>query len=324
MRVEEVPVAPPGDEEVVVEVRLLGLDAFIRTKMDGGAAFHGSTKIGEPLTAFGVGIVTARGASVKELEIGQRVTGVLMAQTVATVPAAKVKAARDGVSDAEHLHLLGLTTGLTAWAGVNCVSKRPEAGEVAVVSGAAGGVGSIAAQLCRAAGAKVIGVAGGERKVAFVRENLGVDGAVDYKRDIDTQLDELAPDGIDFFFDNAGGEILDAVLFRLRPGARVVICGGASQYNGNLGVGAVQGPKNYLKLAERGASMTGFVVTQFMGQLENGSKELLELQSQNKVRVHEHRMEGIESFPEALCTMFTGGHIGKMLVDLNTQPHPSL
>merc|ERR1712136_706473 len=122
MRVEEVPVAPPGDEEVVVEVRLLGLDAFIRTMMDGGAAFHGSTKIGDPLVAFGVGIVTARGASVKELEIGQRVTGVLMAQTVATVPAAKVKAARDGVSDAEHLHLLGLTTGLTAWAGVNWVS----------------------------------------------------------------------------------------------------------------------------------------------------------------------------------------------------------
>lgn len=316
MRIEDAPMSDLGSDEVLVEVQTLSIDAATRTMMD-ESAYHGTITIGGVMSSIGVGTVQSVGSSVTKLRVGQRVLGGLGAQHYAKVQANALQVVDSNDSDAAVLGVLGLTTGLTAWVGVHCVTKAPAAGEVVVVSAAAGAVGILAAQLCKLAGAKVIGVAGGERKTGFLRDELGLDGAIDYRGDVASQLQTLAPDGVDFFYDNAGGEILDAVLERLRPGARVVICGAASQYSGNIARGEVRGPKNYLKLAERGASMTGFNVIQHMQRFREARKELRRLSSDGTLKLPEHVVVGLDSFPQALQTLFTGGHIGKMLVQVS-------
>lgn len=300
----------------MVEVQTLSIEAGTRTMMD-ESAYHGSVPIGGLMTALGVGVVRELGPEVKHLQVGQRVLGGLGAQTHATVSAKTLQPLEAGDSNADALGLLGFTTGLTAFIGVHFVSRPPAAGETVVVSAAAGAVGTVAAQLCRANGARVIGVAGGEPKGVFLKKELHLDGAIDYHGDMAKQLDALAPEGVDYFFDNAGGEILDVVLERLRPGARVVICGAASQYSGNLAAGEVHGPRNYLKLAERGASMIGFNVFQFPSRFEEARKELRRLCKEGLLRLPEHHAAGLDAYPAALRSLFTGDHIGKMLVDVD-------
>ena len=166
----------------------------------------------------------------------------------------------------------------------------------------------------------MIGIAGGERKNKFLLEDLGVDGAIDYKhpnRSLEDQLSEVCPDGIDFIYDNVGGQTLDTLLGKINPGGRVVICGAISQYSGNLNKGKVQGPGNYLKLAERGATMKGFNVMQYLYKLPFAMLGMFYYYVTGKVDLVEHIEEGIESFPLALEKMFNGGHIGKMLVKVS-------
>ena len=197
-------------------------------------AYHGSISLGSVVPALGYGRVVS--SSSPKLKVGAMVQGMLGAQTMACVPASQCfpLTTLPGVPETDCLGALSLTTGLTAWVGMRAVLGPPRKGEIVVVSAAAGAVGSIAAQLAKHAGARVLGVAGGEPKCAFLTETLGLDGAIDYKHptaSIAEQLDRLAPDGVDFFMDNAGGEVLDAVLARIRKRGRVVICGAASQYS---------------------------------------------------------------------------------------------
>jgi NADPH-dependent curcumin reductase CurA len=188
-------------------------------------------------------------------------------------------------------------------------------GDTVVVSGAGGAVGSVAGQIARLAGAgRVIGVAGGPEKVRFLVDELGYDAAVDYKHDdIATCLRDVVPHGIDVFFDNVGGTILDAVLMEINEGARVVICGGMSHYQD---MDNVTGPRNYLKLAERHARMEGFAVTHFASHFAEARTVLSEWVQQGHLKVHEQYESGIERFPNALCTLLSGGNRGKMLLDL--------
>ena len=183
-------------------------------------------------------------------------------------------------------------------------------------------MGSIAAQLAKRTGAKVIGVAGGKEKCTFLEEALALDGAVDYKSDdesVGAQLDRLAPEGIDFLFDNTGGPVLDAVLDRLKPNkkARVVVCGGASQYSGNLNHGKVVGPSSYLKLAERSATMHGFAVFHFMHKLPAALAYLWWLTLRKKLVMHEQVEQGLEAFGDAMTKMWSGGHVGKLFVNVS-------
>lgn len=199
------------------------------------------------------------------------------------------------------------------------VAKRPKKGETVVVTGAAGAVGSIAAQLAKTTGARVIGVAGGDRKYAYLLNDLKLDGAICYKtvdKSLGEQLAELCNNGIDFIYDNVGGSILDTLLANINPGGRVVICGAISQYSGNLDKGKVQGPSNYLKLAERGAEIKEFNVMQYMYKIPMALFGMFYLYLRGKVQMTEHVEAGIQSFPQALNKMFTGGHIGKMLVNV--------
>jgi NADPH-dependent curcumin reductase CurA len=288
-------------------------------------AYHGAIDVGSVVPALGFGTVlkSCQGGP----KVGARLAGLVGAQTVATVSCAGGMEGCNpmlptfGMPLSASLGLLGITCGMTAYVGVFSAAKAPKKGEVCVVSAAAGAVGNIAAQLCKSTGAKVIGIAGGETKCQWLKEELKLDGVVDYKDKTSTvgeQLDKLCPDGINFFFDNAGGEILDDVLFRIAPKARVVICGAISQYNGNLNVGTVRGPTNYLKLAERGATMVGFNVIQYMKSWPMGFWTLRTYHARGILKDYDTTLKGIETFAPALLGLFTGEQIGKTFVDLSS------
>jgi len=304
------PVDAPGDGHVTVAVDLLGIDAFIRTTLDEGS-FHRGARLGGVIPALGVGRVVESRDPV--FGVGDAVFGPLGSQTVATVPAAALRKLDTTIAPANAwLGALGLTTGLTAYFGVVDVG-RVRAGDTVVVSGAAGAVGSLAGQIARLSGAsKVIGIAGGPHKSAFLVDELGFDGAIDYRNEsVGARLDELAPDGIDVFFDNVGGEILDDVLLRIVEGSRVVLCGAISQYEN---MGDVRGPRNYLKLAERHATMEGFAVFHFAAHYSRAESQLARWYREGELVMREHVEHGVENFPAVMNMLMTGEHHGKLLL----------
>jgi NADPH-dependent curcumin reductase len=303
-------VAPLTHGEVLVQVDVLSIDAFIRTVLDEGG-YHSTTGIGHPVTALGVGQVLESNA--EGLVAGDWVFGPLGAQMFATLPGGAVrKLDTTSVSPTAYLGALGLTTGMTAYFGIFEVGAvKP--GETVVVSGAAGAVGSIAGQLARLAGAgRVIGIAGGPDKVSFLVDELGFDAAIDYKHEnVEARLRELAPEGVNVFYDNVGGDILDAVLMNIVEGSRVVICGAISQYQH---MDDVRGPRNYLKLAERHARMEGFAVTHFHAQFPRAEQALGEWLNRGELVMREHYEHGVENFPATLRILLNGGHQGKLLL----------
>jgi len=298
------------DEHVLVRVDTLSIDAFIRTTLD-AEGLHDMSELGASVTALGVGEVME--SNFAGLAAGDWVAGPLLAQSHALMPGMmfqKIEPSAN-IPPSTYLGILGMTTGLTAWAGMIPVGEVQNA-DVVVVSGAAGAVGTVAAQLAKARGARVIGIAGGRAKCDFLTGELGLDGAIDYKNDdVAEQLQALAPEGVNVFFDKVGGEILDHVLDNLAAGARVVICGAISQYQH---LDDVRGPKLYLRLAERNASMRGFTVDHYAGQFPAAQEELSKLMTEGAIKLPEHVVEGIDNFPQALLTLFNGGHTGKMLV----------
>jgi NADPH-dependent curcumin reductase CurA len=304
---EELGELEPGQLRVAVEY--ISVDAGTRTMLR-GEGFHQQVGLGETILAGGVGHVIE--SQVEGWEQGQAVRGGLGAQTVATVTPDLLERIDDTVAPiSAYLGVLGGSTGVTAWIGIRRVAK-PKAGDVFVVSAAAGAVGSIAGQIAKRDGARVIGIAGGPKKVAYLVERLGFDAAIDYKNeDVNARLREIAPQGVNVFFDNVGGPILDAVLDNLAMRARVVICGAISQYND---MDNVTGPALYLRLAERQSTMEGFAFFHFPDSIDPAMKELTQWLTDGSLVVDEEVLEGIERYPDALQFMFRGGNIGKLLV----------
>lgn len=310
-RVEEEAVGelPAGCVRVVVEH--LSIDAFIRTILE-ESSYHPSVDIGGTITAFGVGHVLESNAP--EFAPGDAVRGPLFAQILATLPASMLeKVDTERAPLLAYLGVLGLTSGVTAYVGVRHVGAvKP--GETFVVSGAAGAVGSLAGQIARIDGARVIGIAGGARKVEHLTKDLGFDAAIDYKReDVAARLRELAPEGIDVFFDNVGGEVLDVALDQIRSGARIVICGAISQYQDDVSRG-VSGPSLYLRLAERNARMEGFAINACPERYAEAEAALADWLARGDIQLREHVERGLERFGETLGMLFTGGHVGKLLL----------
>lgn len=324
------------DQEVIVQVDTLSVDAFLRTMLDDSnngddtrkAAFHGNLGKGSTIPALGYGTIVAAGRY-SGWKPGSVVMGMLGAQTYAKIQTSSSSSTTGATKrnqalssqlslpwmpPTSSLGLLGLTTGLTAYVGVFCVCRPPRKGETVVITASAGAVGSIAAQLAKTTGARVIGIAG--NKNDYLINDLQLNGAVNYKQkspSLEEQLDECCPDGVDFVFDNVGGPTLDALLDRISPGGRIVICGAVSQYENDNGV-AKYGPTNYLKLAERGAEMKGFTVLQYTSQLPFAVFFLWFYYLRGKVKMTESINQGIQSFPTALQKLFSGGNIGKTLV----------
>ncbi len=214
-----------------------------------------------------------------------------------------------------YLAALGIP-GLTAYFGLLDVGRAGE-GDTVVVSGAAGGVGSIAGQLARVRGCRTIGIAGGSEKCRWIVDELGFDAAIDYKaEDVGARLGELAPGGVDVFVDNVGGDILDAVLTHLARGARVVISGGLSQYNTDR----PRGPSNYLQLLWARASMTGFLTPDYADRYPEARAELAGLLRDGRLISREQVIEGgVRAFPAALPTVFAGANVGKLILAIGEQ-----
>ncbi len=304
---EDVGELEPG--KVRVGVEFISVDAGTRTMLQ-GTGYHRQVGVGQVILASGVGRIVESNEA--DWTVGQAVKGHLGAQTVATVDAAHLeKIDDDGGSLSRFLGPLGLSTGVTAWVGVRLVAK-PKPGDVFVVSAAAGAVGSLVGQIAKRDGAHVIGIAGGPDKCRYLVDTLGFDAAIDYKNeDVNERLGELAPDGLNIFYDNVGGDILDAALDNMAMRAKIVICGAISQYDD---MSNVTGPSMYLRLAERQSSMEGFAVFHFPESYDEATADLTQWLGDGTLIAPEHVLHGIEQYPEALQFMYNGGNIGKLMV----------
>lgn len=298
---------------VCVKVDHLSIDAFIRTTLDGGG-FHQSAKLGGVVPALGIGTVVE--SADPSFVVGDIVTGPMCSQEYAVLPAALCgKVDTSLAAPTAFLGALSIATGLTSYVGMRYVAKI-SGGETVVVSGAAGAVGSLAGQVAKLLGAgRVIGIAGGAKKCAFLVDELGFDAAVDYKAgDVSGQISALAPDGVDVFYDNVGGEVLDAVLMNLAIEARVVLCGAVSQYEN---MADVRGPKNYLKIAERDASLLGFTIFHYPDKHAEATEAMADWLASRRLIVHETVETGLENFPAAVRALLDGGNTGKFLLKVS-------
>jgi NADPH-dependent curcumin reductase len=200
---------------------------------------------------------------------------------------------------------------MTAYFGLLDIGK-PKQGETVVVSGAAGAVGTVVGQIAKLKGCRVIGIAGGAEKCKYLVEELGFDAAIDYKsEDVKKALRTHCPKGVDVYFDNVGGDILDAVLTQLAFRARIVICGAISQYNAT---GPVKGPANYLSLLVNRASMTGMVVFDYADRYGEAAREMAGWMAAGKLKSREDIVEGLQTFPDTLLKLFKGENTGKLVL----------
>eukprot|EP00594_Rhizosolenia_setigera_P015191 CAMPEP_0178980438 /NCGR_PEP_ID=MMETSP0789-20121207/26501_1 /TAXON_ID=3005 /ORGANISM="Rhizosolenia setigera, Strain CCMP 1694" /LENGTH=359 /DNA_ID=CAMNT_0020670861 /DNA_START=113 /DNA_END=1192 /DNA_ORIENTATION=- len=304
------------EDDLVVEVQALSIDAFIRTTLD-KKSYHMNVGVGNSINAIGYGKVVKGN---KQFSEGTIVQGLLEASKYSMVSkeaSAMMTKKMDlpRVSPHASLGVLGIS-GIAAYVGMFVSpgkGRGPKKGETVVVSAAAGAVGCIAAQMALLTGATVIGVAGGETKKRFLLDELKLDGAVDYKckeKTIGEQLDELCPNGIDFFFDNVGGQILDEVLQRINLYSRISICGAASQYNsGKINdKSSIEGPSHYVKLAEMSSTMSGFNMMHFSKSFPAAIMYLFWHYYRGNIHCPEHVETGIESFGKSIEMMFSGGH----------------
>ncbi|MBC09722.1 MAG: NADP-dependent oxidoreductase [Gammaproteobacteria bacterium] len=304
---EDLTALSPGEVRIANES--LSVDAAIRTMLR-GEGFHMQMGIGDTIFAGGVGRIVE--STVDGWDVGRAVRGPLGAQSFAALSTEHLELIEESnLPLSVNLGILGGSTGVTAWIGVKKVA-RPNPGDLFVVSAAAGAVGSIAGQIAQKEGAKVIGIAGGKRKISHLLNDLKFEAAIDYKsEDVRAKLAELAPNGVNGFFDNVGGDILDAVLENLALRSRVTICGAVSQYND---MDHVQGPSSYLKLAERQSAMEGFAYFHYPEFIKPAEEELRQWLHEGSIKLAEEVIDGIEKFPEALAFMFSGGNLGKLLV----------
>lgn len=301
-----------GDGEFLVAVEYLSIDPAMRGWMNATRSYIPPVEIGEVMRAAAIGRVLQ--SRYPDFQVGDYVSGAFGVQQYAVSDGQGVTTVDLTLgSPAAHLGVLGLS-GLTAYFGMLDVG-RPQPGQTVVVSGAAGAVGSIAGQIARAQGCRTIGIAGGQDKCDWLVEELGFDAAIDYKsQDVRQRLRELAPEGVDVFFDNVGGEILDQVLVRLAPHARVVISGAISQYNATE---AMPGPANYMQLLVARASMTGFVIFDYAKRFREALGQLAEWLRSGAVRSREDLVEaGIDDFPDVLLRLFRGENTGKLVMAL--------
>ncbi|MFU0838448.1 NADP-dependent oxidoreductase [Pseudomonas fragi] len=305
---QQVPVVQPKDGQILVKNEYLSLDPAMRGWMNEGKSYIPPVALGDVMRALGVGKVIA--SAHPGFAVGDYVNGALGMQDYFTgEPRGFYKVDPKLVPLPVYLSALGMT-GMTAYFALLDVGA-PKTGDTVVISGAAGAVGSIAGQIAKLKGCRVVGIAGGQEKCKRLVEEFGFDGVIDYKNeDMLAGLKRECPKGVDVFFDNVGGDILDAVLSRLNFKARVIICGAISQYNKE----AVKGPANYLSLLVNRARMEGFVVMDYADRYAAAGQEMAGWLLKGQLKSKEHIVEGLESFPESLAKLFSGENHGKLVL----------
>ena len=263
------------------------------------------------MRAYGAGRVLA--SRHPGFAVGDHVTGVFGMQEYALSKGAGVtKVDAEAAPLPVYLGALGMA-GMTAYFGLLDIGK-PKPGDTVVVSGAAGAVGSVVGQIARIKGCRAIGIAGGREKCRYIVDDLGFTAAIDYKsEDVKASLFARCPKSVDVYFDNVGGDILDAALTRLARGARVIICGAISQYNNTT---PVKGPANYLSLLVHRASMTGMVVFDYAARYAEAAREMAGWMAAGQLKSREDVVEGFETFPDSLLKLFRGENMGKLVLKL--------
>ena len=310
------PVGEPAEGGVLVKTLALSLDPAMRGWMNEGRSYIEPVGLGEVMRAGGVGrVVASRNARFRD---GDLVCANLGVQEYAVIEEAAMRKAglfaidpRAG-SVTQWLNVLGMP-GMTAYFGLLDVGQ-PREGDTVVVSGAAGAVGQTVGQLAKIKGCRVVGIAGGPAKCDWVVKELGFDACIDYKAGgVRAGLKAHCPKGVDVYFDNVGGEILDDVLAKLARGARIVICGAISQYNSTTGF---QGPKNYMSLLVNRARMQGMVVFDYADRFPQAVGELAGYLRDGRMKSREDVVKGIENFPDALLKLFRGENFGKLVLQV--------
>ncbi|MEU4682838.1 NADP-dependent oxidoreductase [Streptomyces xinghaiensis] len=307
------PAEEPGEGQFAGRTRFISLDPAMRGWLDDRPSYLPPVGIGEVMRAGSVVEVTA--SNHPDYRPGDHVVGTFGVQEHVVSDGKGALKIDVGLAPAStYLGALGMP-GMTAYFGLLDVGALKE-GETVVVSGAAGAVGSIVGQIAKVKGCRVVGIAGGAEKCALLTDELGFDAAIDYRAgDVKRALREQTPDGIDVYFDNVGGEILDAALTRLAMRARVVICGAISQYNNET---PVSGPSNYLSLLVRRARMEGFVVFDYAKRYAEAAQEIAGWIGDGRLKVKEHVVKGtVDDFPETLQMLFRGENVGKLVLELS-------
>ncbi|MES3001117.1 MAG: NADP-dependent oxidoreductase [Pseudomonadota bacterium] len=310
------PVPQPAPGGVLVKTLSLSLDPAMRGWMNDAKSYIAPVGIGEVMRAGGIGKVIESQNS--KFAVGDLVSAVMGVQEYAAIPEDHFKRASLFKIDqrigtvGQWLNVLGMP-GMTGYFGLLDIGQ-PQPGETVVVSGAAGAVGQTVGQLAKIKGCRVVGIAGGPAKCEWVVKELGFDACIDYKAgNVKAGLKEHCPKGVDVYFDNVGGEILDDVLSRLARGARIIICGAISQYNNTT---PVRGPKNYLSLLVNRARMQGMVVFDYADRFPVAVAELAGYLKDGRMKSKEEVVRGIETFPEALMKLFTGENFGKLILEV--------
>ena len=303
-------VPEPADGEALVRTLYLSLDPAIRVWMNGIDTYVPGIQVGDVMRAGGLGeVVQSRNAAYTE---GDLVFGMMQWSEYCIA-----RAGPDGMMTLPRqepitafLSVLGVT-GLTAYFGMFDVAQ-PKEGETVVVSGAAGAVGSVAGQIGKIIGCRVVGIAGGPEKCAWITDELGFDAWIDYKsEDVAARLRETCPDGIDVFFDNVGGEILDAVLGQINLHARIALCGAISQYDT---AELSPGPRNFINLLPQRGRVEGFILLDYRDRFVDAILQLGQWVQEGRIRYAEDIVDGLENAPAAFRRLFTGENTGKLIV----------
>lgn len=303
------PVPDPEDKQVVVAIEYISLDPAMRGWMNEGKSYIPPIELGAVMRAGAVGEVIA--SKHPEFKVGDKAGGNIGVQTHALVNGSELRKLDTSLADLPaYLGVLGMP-GMTAYFGLLEVGVLKD-GDNVLVSAASGAVGALVCQIAKLKGCHVVGIAGGPQKCSYVTDELGADACIDYKNeDVFAAIRKHCAQGVDLYFDNVGGEILDAALANLNLGARVVVCGAVSQYNDMANMYA---PKNYLQLLITRSRMEGFIVFDYQKRYPEGAKAMAGWLAEGKLKHKEDIVEGFENFPSTLRKLFTGDNFGKLIL----------
>lgn len=309
LREQSVPELQEG--EALIRVSYISLDPAMRGWMNDVKSYIPPVQIGEVMRAGSVGEVIA--SKHPEMKVGEHYSGWGgVQQYVMTKGTGWHKVDASLAPLPKYIGVLGMP-GFTAYFGLLNVGQ-PKEGDTVLISGAAGAVGSIVGQIAKIKGCRVVGIAGGKDKCQYLMDEIAFDGAIDYKTEhVRDAIKKHCPKGVDVFFDNVGGEILDAALTRLSRGARVVICGAISQYNATV----PKGPSNYLSLLVNRARMEGFVVMDYAKDYRTAAMQMGKWMQEGKLQSKEYVVEGIENFHTAFLKLFSGEKLGKLALKVD-------
>lgn len=312
--ISEIPTPTPQDGELLVKALFISVDPYMRGRMSEAKSYIPPFEVGKPMDGGVVAeVIESRH---KDFVAGDAVLGHLQWKEMQTVNAQQVTKLDRAISPLSYfLGLLGMP-GLTAYFGLLEIGK-PAPGETVVVSGAAGAVGMAVCQIARIKGCRVIGIAGSNDKIAYLKDVLKVDEVINYhtEKDMEAAIARTCPDGVGIYFDNVGGSISDAVIANINKGARIILCGQISLYNS---IEKPVGPRLQPILLKKSALMQGFIVTNYTARFGEGIQQLAQWLEEGKMTNKDTIVKGFELLPETFIGLFHGANTGKFLVGMTT------